>query len=32
VLRGERYKFVQFAVPGWPPLLYDLQTDPHEST
>lgn len=28
VLRGERFKYVHFA--GLPPLLFDLQEDPHE--
>jgi arylsulfatase A-like enzyme len=28
VIRGERYKYVHFA--GLPPLLFDLQEDPHE--
>lgn len=30
VIRGERYKYVQFA--GLPPLLFDLQNDPGEFT
>ena len=28
--RGLRWKYVQFSHPSWPPLLYDIQTDPDE--
>ena len=28
VLRGERWKYVQFGAACFPPLLYDLEADP----